>query len=241
MPPPLTNSQRGDVGDRGDDLGAPRRDLLHRGALHGAHGDVLQAVARGVVADARDLSLVGHQPDKEHAVAAVDLEGKGLRLRGRPHRRALGPDLDPPTERPPAGVDVDRHPDRRRPLPGGGLDQVEVLGGVDHQHRRRLGLGLGEVGERANRLRVGRRVGADQVLEPLRCQPERLGGREGEEPAKAIAELEHPPHDRHRAHRLRRHPHRLARGHRHHVAGVGLERVEVDEREGRLEVSEGVS
>jgi len=65
-----------------------------------------------------------------------------------------------------ADVDVDRDRDRRRTAADGALDQVELRCLVDHQHRRRGGVGLGELVD----LPVGR---LDRLLQ------DPLGGRVG--------------------------------------------------------------
>jgi hypothetical protein len=70
---------------------------------------------------------------------------------------------------------------------------------------------------------------------PWLVQPQRLGQREGQDAVVAVAGedvLEHAP----AAHRLARDADRLARGAPDHVVGVRAQRVEVDEREGRVEV-----
>jgi hypothetical protein len=82
------------------------------------------------------LTLVGHHSDRRGALAAVDLLGEGDRLLGSPDRRALRADLEQAAQGPPGEVDVDRDPDRRDERAGRRLDQVEMLGAVDHDHGR---------------------------------------------------------------------------------------------------------
>ena len=58
-----------------------------------------------------------------------------------------------------------------------------------------------------------------------------LGGGEREYPLEARIELEDPPQDRDRAHRLRGHPDRQPAGLREHRLAVATQRVEIDESE----------
>ena len=132
----VDDPQLGELADRGDDRGPPLGELGGRAALHAADRRAAQAPPRRPVADAGDLALVGHQRRQLELRAPLDLPRQRDRLLDRVDRRALRPDLDPPAQRPPAGVDVDADPDRRRAGPEHRLDRVEVLGAVDHQDRR---------------------------------------------------------------------------------------------------------
>ena len=67
-------------------------------------------------------------------------------------------------------------------------------------------------------------------------QPQRLGQRERHDAARSPARAEHVGEQRPAAHRLARHPDRLAARAAHEVGRVRVERVEVDERERRVEV-----
>ena len=71
------------------------------------------------------------------------------------------------------------------------------------------------------------------ILVAVAGQPQRLGQREGQDPLQPGAQraVDQRPHP----HGLRRQPDRLAARAPQQVGGVGVERVEVDDRERRIE------
>ena len=209
-------------------------DVALRGGLHAADQGAAQGAARDPVADAGDVSLVGHHPDQASAGTALDLGRRLARALRGPHRRALGADpRQLSAERPPADVQVQADAELGRAAPDRRLDQVEVGRAVDHRHRRARRLGGGQLDQLGERLAVGGRVGDDDVLEALPGEEQRLGQGEGEDALEAGVELEDATQDRHRAHRLGGDPDRLAGRLGEHEARVGVQRVEVDEGEGR--------
>ena len=190
------------------------------------------------IADAGHLALVGHQPGERQPRPARDLLGQ-LPRRGRGvDRGPLRPDLHPATERPPAGVEVDRDPNRLTAGTRRRLDQVEVLDAVDHQRRRAPGASAanGGIGDRAT---IGGRVGDHEILEALVGEVKRLGQGEVQEPPEARVEREDPPQQLGASHRLRGDADRLAAHLREHRGGVRAQRIEVGKRERRLELREG--
>ena len=136
MPPPLTIGSSQNSLIAATIARAPLGQLLRRALLHEADRRAAQAPPGRLVADAGDLALVGHQRVEFDLRPAFDLPRQRHRLLDRVDRRALRPDLDPPAERPPAGVDVDADADRRRVGAEHGLDRLQVLDAVDHHQRR---------------------------------------------------------------------------------------------------------
>ena len=106
---------------------------------------------------------------------------------------------------------------------------------VHHQRGRGLRLGLGQLDQLAHRLGVGGRVGDHDVVESLPGQVERLRQGEGEDAAESRVQVEDPPQDRDRPDRLRRDPDRQPARLGEHRGCVRAQRVQVDEREGRLD------
>ena len=235
MPPPLTISSSAISPTAADNRRAPLGQLGGGAALHEADRGPAQPPARRPVADPGDLPLVGHQRDQLDLRAPPDLLRQGDRLLHRVDRGALRPDLDPPAQRPPAGVDVDADPHRRGAGPQHRLDRVQVLGAVDHHDRRPR-----RVGDRAQRqlpesAGVDGRVGEQQVLEPMLGKPEGLRQGEGQQAGEALVAAKDPLQQRPAAHGLAGDPDRLARRSRQHRVRVAPHRVEVDEGERRLD------
>ena len=100
---------------------------------------------------------------------------------------------------------------------------------------RARGHSAGELGQLAQRGAIGGRVGDEDVLEPMPGEPQRLGQRERERAAEPVAG-EHALLQGAAAQRLAREPDRLGRGAAFQVGGVGPQRVEIDERERRLQI-----
>jgi hypothetical protein len=98
-----------------------------------------------------------------------------------------------------------------------------VLAAVDHQRDA--------VARRAQRRAVDRRIGDHHVLA---AQPLRLGEREGQQAAEPGAQR--AVDQRAAANRLRRQADALAPGAPQQVARIGVEGLEIDHRERRLEV-----
>jgi len=177
--------------------------------LHEADRGAANRAARDPVADACDLALVGHQAREPGARARLDL------LRHPPcagrimHRRPPRPDPgQAAAHRPPAEVDVEADGDLRWAGTDRALDQVEVGSVVDHQHRRAGGVLGREPPDLGDRAAIDGRIGDEQVGEPGAGEVKRLRGGEREHAANARVEVEDPPQDGDRAHRLRRHPDR---------------------------------
>ncbi len=193
MPPPLTISSSTNSPSAATTAARRAGQLGGRAALHEADRGPAQAPARRPVADAGDLPLVGHQRVEFDLRAALDLAGQLDRLLDGVDRRALRADLDPPAQRPPAGVEVDADANRRRAGPQHRLDHVEVLDAVDHQDRRPAGLAAERSASSPSALGVGGRVGEQQVLEALLGQPQGLGQGEGHQPGEALVAVAGSP------------------------------------------------
>ena len=118
------------------------------------------------------------------------------------------------------------------------LDQVEVLGAIDHQHRRPLRVGGALHGELRERFGVRGRIGDHHVVEAVIGQPQGLGQRVGQQPSEALVAGEDPLQNRAAANRLRCDSYRLAACAAQHVLGVGPHRVEIDEGEWGLDLGE---
>ena len=210
--------------------GAAGGQLARRGALHRPQGGAQHRVAGRAVADAGDLRLVHQQPVQLQPGPGGDRARQVRGLLGRAQRRALGADPHPAAERPPAGVDVDAH--AHRPAPG--RDQVELLAAVDHHGDP---VTRGAVRQLPQRRAIHGRVRDHHVVGAGRGQPQRLRQREREDPLESRAQRavgERPAADR-----FRRQPHRRSAGAAQQIGGVGVERVEVDDRERRIEVRGG--
>ena len=231
----VDDRQLAELADRGDDRRPPLGQLLRRALLHEADRGAAQAMARGPVGDAGDLALVGHQRVEFDLRPAFDLARQRDRLLDRVDGRALRPDLDPPAERPPAGVDVDADADRRRVGAEHRLDRLQVLDAVDHHQRRPFGVAGRAQRQLAQRRRVGGRVGEQQVGVAAFGEPEGLGQRVGHQPGEARVAAEDLLDQRPAADRLGRHADRLAPGAVEQRVRVRPHRVEVDEGKRRLD------
>ena len=234
-PTAVDERQRRDGAHGGDDRRAALGDLRDRRALHRAQPGAHQRVRRPV-ADAGDVALVAHHAGELEARPRDDRAGECRRVVRRPQRRALRSDPHPPASELEARVEVQADAHRARPARRrrGGIDQVQVVGAVDHQHRRRRDV---ERAELCQRRALRGRVAEQQVVEPVLVQPQRLAQRERHEPEEAGTALR-LAQQRPAAHRLARHPDRLARRAAHEVGRVGPERVQVDDRERRLDIPE---
>jgi hypothetical protein len=116
------------------------------------------------------VRLVAHQPVEHELRAGDDRPRERRGVLRRVQGRAADADAHPPTERPPAGIDVDAHPHRRARASAGGGDRVEVLRAVDH-HRDALARRPG--GQRLQGGAIDRRIGDHDVVVIL-GQPQRL-------------------------------------------------------------------
>ena len=123
MPPPLTISSSANSRTAATIAAPALGQLGRRAPLHEADRRAPQPPARRPVADPGDLALVGHQRDEFDLRPPLDLARQRHRLLDRVDGRALRPDLDPPAQRPPAGVEVDADADRRRARAQHRLDQ----------------------------------------------------------------------------------------------------------------------
>ena len=229
VPPPLTN--RSGATARTAATTAARRagQLARRGALHRPQRGAEQR-----------LPAAGRRRRRS---APRSSSARRARARGaqRPRARA------PPPARACAAASAWRRsgparraatsPRRRRGTPGRApparpRDQVEVLAAVDHQRDRARAPARGQ---RAQRRAVDGRVGDDDVVEPVPGQPQRLGQREGRgsrgSPAASARSIERAAADGLRGEPDAACPPRAAQ----QVGGVGVERVEVDDRERRVE------
>jgi hypothetical protein len=106
-----------------------------------------------------------------------------------------------------------------------------VLEAVDHDGDAPAGVRAGQLPQRRA---VDRGIGDDEVVVAVAGQPQRLREREGEDAAQARAER---AVDQGAApDRLRRQPYRGAGGAAQQVGRVGVERVQIDDRERRIQV-----
>src|SRR3954452_3748883 len=133
-----------DLGERRDDLGPAVLHVPRGGGLHLPDDQVVDRLARHVVADPGDLSLVGDRSDEGGALAAVDLLGECDRLIRGPDRRAPLAEPDEASQPAPGEIDVDGDADRRHEGGPRLLDQVEVLDAVAGDHGRLLGILRGD-------------------------------------------------------------------------------------------------
>ena len=186
MPPPLTISSSATSPHRGDGRRPPLGQLGRRAPLHEADRRAAQPPPRRPVADPGDLPLVGHQRDQSICGRRSISRASASACSARVHRRALRPDLHPPARRPPARVEVDADPDRRRPAPS----TDSITSRCSAQSTVTIGAPAGLATERSasssSAPRVGRRVGEQQVLEALLGQPQRLRQGEGHQPGEAL-------------------------------------------------------
>ena len=248
VPPALTNSSGpASASTRGDELGAPSTQFAARYGLHHADRRASQRPPRRAVADAGDLAFVRHHPDQPECRSAADLareRGGGSRI---VQRRAPRADADPSAEQPQPCVGVDADLDRRMRPCAGGLDQVEVGDRVDHHRqpgcwRRPAGLADDERPRPARDLReraaVDVRVADDEVVEAVSLEPQRLGDCQHEQPL-ALWPRQRPLEQSPATDRLARDPERRAGGSSRKRLGVGIERIEVDAGERRLELLAG--
>ena len=107
-------------------------------------------------------------------------------------RRPAWAEVHPPVEEPQRGIEVEADADRRTVGHGGILDQVQVLGRVDHE-RNPLGQNW-ITGQRHERPSIRRRVADDDVL-AAPGKEQRLRQSQREDAGKAI-EIEHRRRDR---------------------------------------------
>ena len=238
MPPPLTISSSTNSLSAATIAARRAASSLRRAPLHEADRGAAQPPPRRPVGDAGDLPLVGHQRVEFDLRPPLDLPRQRHRLLDRPHRRALRPDLDPPAQRPPAGVDVDADPDRRRAAAQHRLDRLQVLDAVDHHDRRFVGAGDRAQRQLLQRPEVGGRVGEQQVVEALLGQPQGLRQRVGHQPGEAAVAPQRRLDQRPAAQALGRDPDRLAARPGQHRVRVRPHRVEVDEGERSLDLGE---
>ena len=208
-------------------------------ALHPAGSRRSAAAVPGdPVADPGDLALVGHQAGQPSARAAR----RSPRPCGAPPPGScIGERLGPIRATLPAAAATSRRRCRGRPGPRAGaaadrrLDQVEVRRSVDHQHRRRLGVG-GAPARRAARSPRGRRSGRRRRCRrsPAPASHSASGSVKREDPAKAggrargsaaAAPAERTDFEATRI--------GLPAACGEHESRVGAQRVEVDERERR--------
>ena len=218
---------------------AARGELARRARLDEADRRGAQALTGRPIADAGDLRFVGHHPHQLEARPCGDLPGQRRRLLRRAHRGALSPDLHPAAQGPPAGVEVEADAQRRAVGSDRGVDQIELSPRVDHHRDQHLGVAGGQVGQLAQRGAVHRGVGDHQVPPAVAGEPQRFGEREGERAPKARVALVDRAQQRPAAHGLRRHADRRPAGAAQHVGRVAPERLQVNERERRVETGGG--
>ena len=169
-----------------DHLREPASQLPLGCRLHPADGRVSQGMTCGLVADAGDLALVGHQPGELGPRPLGDLRRHLRRAPRLVDRRALRADArHPPAQRPPARVDVEADANTGGAGADRALDQVEVGAVVDHQHRAAARVLRGQPRHLRDRAAVDRGVGDDDVLEAGACEVNCLGSGEGEDAMKA--------------------------------------------------------
>ncbi len=221
-----------DVPHRRDDLAPALVQLAHRQALDRAHGD-----AR--VGHARDLRLVEHQAAQREPRRRGDARGEGRDVarvvqRRPPRAQVDGDEAEPDAQR---RVHVEARAHGRGVARTGLRErlahELEVGGVVDHEgDLAPAGLVAGERGEGAA---VDGRVAHEDVAEPLVDEPQGLAHRVGHDPLEAA--LDRARDERAHAHRLRRDAHGHSPGAGEQLVRVGVEPVEVDDRERPVEGS----
>ncbi len=176
---------------------------------------------------AGDLPLVGHHADETEPVALDDPPCQGHDVGGVEQRGALGTDVL--TAEAQSCVEVECDADLHVVGVPCCVDDVEVRRVVDHQGDRGCGSRGGE--EAAQCRDVDRRVGHDDVVADAGLvQPQRLGDGEGQDAGEAVVG-QGAPDERRDPQRLGRDPQRLAPRTTHEVGGVGVEHVEVHDRD----------
>ena len=217
----VDEAQRRDGPHRGDDRGAPARPApAPRRPAWRAPPRRRAAGPGGRSPDPGDLRLVGHQAVDDEAARERRPRQRGRR-RGRAHRRAAGADRGP---RPPSGrqpASTSRH---TRP-PGGAASRWASQSAISV---------IGRPAAAASARRVRGRIADHDVLDPVLVEPQRLGQREREHAAEA-RRRGRAPTSAAAAHGLRGEAHRLPRRQPEQRRRVGVERVEVDDGERRLE------
>ncbi len=183
------------------------------------------------------MALVAHDPDDAEAGPGADRTGEVREGGGIAQRRTPGADAYPAAEQVERGVEFEADADlvRAGAVPGG-LDQLQLGGVVDHD-----GDGGGQFGvarELGEPGAVGGGVGQQHVLEPRPGQPDRLGEGVRHDPGET-GPGQDPFEERAAADGLAGDADRLAAGPADEIVGVGVERGEIDDGQGRVEMRGG--
>ncbi len=227
---------RGHRPHRPDDRGSPLGQLPPGGGLHQPDRPRAQGPPGDRVPDSGDVSLVRHDPHQPEARPP----GHGPRqlgeLGGGVQRRTPGPDPDPAAEQLQRGVQLQADPDHFTPAVPRRVDQIEVRRVVDHHGDGTGQLGIG--GQLGEARPVRRRIGQQDVLEPRTREPQRLVQGERHDALEAVlgqdAFQQGPA-----ANRLAGDPHGLPSGTADQVVRVGVEGVQVHDRERGVEMGGG--
>ncbi len=188
------------------------------------------------VADTGHMTLVRHDPDDPETRPprhrARDLRDLGGGVQGR----TAGTDPHPSAEQLQRGVQLQAHPHHFVAARAGRVDQVQLRGIVDHHGDggRQLGIG-GEFGVR-RAVRGG--IRQQDVVEPGTGQPQRLGERERHD-ARETVPGQGPFEQRTAAYGLAGDPDRFAPGPADQVVGVGVEGVQIHDRDRGVELGGG--
>ena len=180
------------------------------------------------------MTLVRHQTHQPETRTPSHRAGQFGQLGRGAQRGAAGADTHPAPQQLERGVQLQADPHLVPGALAGPVHQVELRRVVDHH-----GDGAGELGvpgQLGERRAVGGGIGEQYVLEPGARQPQRLREREGHQ-AREAGPGEHPLQQRAAAHRLAGHPDRLAGRAADDVIRVGVERLQIDDRHRRVEMS----
>ncbi len=182
------------------------------------------------------MALVRHDPDHLEPRPPGDDPGHVGDLRGRVQWRTPGADAHPPAEQLQRGVQLQADAHHFLPAVPGLVDEPELSRIVDHHGDGGGELGitrqLGETGL------VGGRVREHDVVEPGARQPQGLGEGEGHDPREPVLRedaFEQGP----AAYGLAGDADRLPVGPAHEIVRVGVEGVQVHDRERGVEMGGG--
>jgi hypothetical protein len=220
-----------DAPHRLHDRTPPLGQLSRGGGLQAADHRPLQPRS-GIVPQPGDVALVAHQAHELEAGPPDHIAGNRDHLVGSAQRRSLRADAQAPAGQGVAEVHLDADADGAAGGAARRVDQVEVIGGVDHHYGPIRSL---EAAELPHGGAVGRGVGDEQVLEAMLVEPERLRQREGHEAAVTRVALQDHAQERPAPDRLARDPQPCALGAPQHVGGVPPQGVHVHQGERRVQ------
>ena len=215
---------------------APLRQFAPGGGLHQPDRPGTQRPPGDGVADTGDVPLVRHDPDQPEAGPPGYGARQIGRLGGGVERGAQGADPYPAAEHPQRRVQLQTDPYHLTAARPGRVDQVELGGVVDHDGD---GGGLfGVSGQFREAGAVGRRVGEQHVVETGADQPQGLRQRERHHTREAVLR-QHAFQQGPAAQGLAGHPDRLSPRPADQIVRVGVEGVQVDDRERGVQMGGG--